>query len=60
MDKPRVTCGISEEYILSASKCPRDWSHMNDLHVSGQHTTVDVGKIRCAGVERTQWVKVVI
>jgi hypothetical protein len=32
---------------------------MNELGVSGQHTTVDVGKIMCEGVERIQWFKVV-
>jgi len=31
---------------------------VNELGVSGQHTTVDVGKM-CAGVEKTQWLKVV-
>jgi len=24
MDKPCITCGISEEYKISVSKCPRD------------------------------------
>jgi hypothetical protein len=32
---------------------------MNELGVYGQHTTDDVGKIRCARVERIQWLKVV-
>lgn len=33
---------------------------MNESGVCGQHTTDDVGKIRCAGVERTQWLRHIV